>query len=100
MSRLFYSSLCFAYALFIAGVCSQVTFVTPPPEGPLHVYDDNPTYIYGANYTVRWTVGKHIPQGVTSLDLRVFTDYVTMGPPDDHGILICILNAVRSCPRD
>lgn len=61
-------------------VCSQVTFVQPPPAGPLHNYQDNPAYGYGSIITVHWT--GDIPKGVNVLQLEAWRDLIHPQPAD------------------
>lgn len=81
MCHLFSFVLYFTYILlFTRKVYSQVTFIQPPPAGPSHNYQDNPSYKYGSTITVEWT--GDIPKGVDSLRLDVRRD--TINPQSDE----------------
>lgn len=73
--------LCFTgIFLFARRVHSQVTFVQPPPAGPLHNYQDNPAYGYGSSITVHWT--RDIPEDVNVLQLEAWRDLINPQPTD------------------
>jgi hypothetical protein len=81
MSGLIDFRLLLVCLLLIPNICSQLTFVEPPPPGNYNDYSGNPVFPYGTSVSVQWaSIGTEGLKDINRLDLQ-YGLALSNGPP-------------------